>query len=69
MNDVFLALAAPIVIVLLTAIYKILDTVWLDRSDCAHTFSRWSDPLKGEGHPYQIRNCNKCNLHESRLIQ
>ena len=69
MNDLYLAATVPIVIVLLGAIYSVWDAWLKSKSDCDHTWSRWSDPQKDTGHPYQTRSCNRCNLHESRLIQ
>jgi hypothetical protein len=69
MNDFFLVAALPLLAVVLVAVYKITD-IWLENRDsCAHTWSRWTDPQKGEGHPYQTRSCNKCNLHQSRIVQ
>jgi hypothetical protein len=69
MNDMLLAVTVPITIVLLGAIYLILNTYLETRDDCSHTWSRWSDPQKGDAHPYQTRSCNKCNMHQSRLVQ
>lgn len=60
MNDVFLALVAPILIVLLAAIYKILDTVWLDRPDCDHHYGDWSDFRETHYAYVQKRTCQKC---------
>jgi hypothetical protein len=69
LNDMFLVVTLPITIVLLGAIYMMLTTYLETRDECKHTWSRWSDPKTSEGHPYQTRNCNKCNMHQSRLVQ
>jgi hypothetical protein len=69
MNDIFLILVVPLTIIILATIYKMFD-IWLEYKDtCQHTWSRWSDPQKGDAHPYQTRNCNKCNMHQQRLVQ
>ena len=60
MNDVFLALVIPILIVLLAAIYKILDTAWLDRPDCDHHYGDWSDFHETHYAYVQKRTCQKC---------
>ena len=69
LNDMLLVVTVPIIIVLLGAIYMILTTYLETRDDCAHTWSRWSDVKQGDGHPYQFRSCNKCNMHQQRLVQ
>ena len=69
MNDLFLAATVPILIVLLGAIYSVWDAWLKQKSDCDHNWSRWSDIKHGDGHPYQLRSCNKCNLHEQRIVQ
>ncbi len=69
MNDLFLAATVPIVIVLLGAIYSVWDAWLKQKSDCDHHWNRWSDIKHGDGHPYQLRNCTKCNLHEQRIVQ
>jgi hypothetical protein len=69
MSDMLLAVTVPITIVLLGAIYLMLNTYLETRDDCSHTWSRWSDPQKSDAHPYQTRNCNRCNMHQQRIIQ
>lgn len=68
-NEMLLVVTIPVTIVLLGAIYAIGLAYLETRDDCSHTWSRWSDPQKGDGHPYQTRSCNKCNMHQSRLVQ
>lgn len=68
-NEMLLVVTIPVTIVLLGAIYAIGKAFLETRDDCAHTWSRWSDPQKGDAHPYQTRSCNKCNMHQSRLVQ
>ena len=65
MNDVFLALVIPILIVLLAAIYKILDTVWLDRPDCDHRFDSWHDFHETHYAYVQKRACNLCGYTQT----
>jgi len=69
MNDILLIATLPIAIIVLAVVYYIADYWWMNRSDCSHTWSRWSDPQKSEAHPYQTRSCNRCNLYEHRLIK
>ncbi len=69
LNEMLLVVTIPVVIVLLAAVYSIGRAVLETRDDCAHAWSRWSDPQKGDAHPYQTRSCNKCNMHQSRLVQ
>lgn len=69
LNEMLLVVTIPVVIVLLAAVYTIIKTALELRDDCSHTWSRWSDPQKGDAHPYQTRSCNKCNMHQSRLVQ
>lgn len=69
LNEMLLVVTVPVTIVLLGAIYAIGRAYLETRDDCAHTWSRWSDPQKTEGHPHQTRSCNKCNMHQSRLVQ
>lgn len=65
MNDVFLALVIPILIVLLGAIYKILDTVWLERSDCDHHYGDWHDFHETQYGHMQKRICQKCKYTQT----
>lgn len=65
MNDVFLALAVPIVIVLLAAIYKILDTVWLERPDCDHYYGDWHEFHETHYAYVQKRTCQKCKYTQT----
>jgi choline-glycine betaine transporter len=68
-NEMLLVVTIPITIVLLGAIYGLFKAFLETRDDCNHTWSRWSDPQKGDAHPYQTRSCNKCNMHQSRIVQ
>jgi choline-glycine betaine transporter len=68
-NDMLLVVTIPVTIVLLGAIYGLFKAFLETRDDCSHTWSRWTDPQKTEGHPYQTRSCNKCNMHQQRLVQ
>ena len=69
MNDLLLIAVVPISIVTISIIYAFAQIFLQTRDDCSHTWSRWSDPQKGDAHPYQTRSCNKCNMHQSRLVQ
>lgn len=69
MSDMLLVVTLPISIVLLGAIYAMITTYLETKDDCSHTWSRWTDPQKGDAHPYQTRSCNKCNMHQSRIVQ
>jgi len=69
LNEMLLVVTIPVVIVVLAAVYSIGRAVLETRDDCSHTWSRWSDPQKGDAHPHQTRSCNKCNMHQSRLVQ
>jgi choline-glycine betaine transporter len=69
LNEMLLVVTIPVTIVLIVAIYAIAKAFLETRDDCSHTWSRWSDPQKGDAHPYQTRSCNRCNMHQSRLVQ
>jgi choline-glycine betaine transporter len=69
LNEMLLVVTIPVTIVLLGAIYGLFRAFLETRDDCQHAWSRWSDPQKTEGHPHQTRSCNKCNMHQSRLVQ
>lgn len=69
MDDLLLVLFAPIIIVLLGAIYQIWRA-WLEHDPgCNHNWSRWTDPQPHMLATMQRRNCTKCNIHEQRMIQ
>ena len=68
MNDLLLIAAVPVTIVLVATIYYIADYWWMHRSDCYHSWTRWSDPRTDAGHPYQTRYCTRCNEHKTRLV-
>jgi hypothetical protein len=68
-NEMLLVVTIPVTIVLFGAIYGLFRAFLETRDDCSHTWSRWSDIRKDDGHPYQLRSCHKCNLHEQRLIK
>lgn len=64
-----LELTLGITVVVLVAVYHGF-IYWLEhRDECKHRWSTWGDPVKGDGHPYQLRACTKCNMYESRIIQ
>lgn len=69
MNDLFLVLFAPIIIVLLGAIYSVW-TAWLNhksdvKHECDHDFDRW-DKTYDTPHAYvQHRTCTKCGLTQT----
>lgn len=65
MNDVFLALVIPILIVLLAAIYKILDTVWLNQPDCDHHYGDWHEFHETHYAYVQKRTCQKCKYTQT----
>jgi hypothetical protein len=67
--DALWVFGLPVTIMLLAAVYQVIDRWFEARGQCDHVWSRWSDPQKSEGHPYQTRSCNKCNMHEQRLVQ
>ena len=69
MNDILLVAVVPVTIVLVAVVYHIADHWWMNRSDCNHSWNRWSDPQKDTGHPYQTRYCSKCNQYQQRIIQ
>jgi hypothetical protein len=69
MIDMLLLVAIPISVITIAAIYKAVD-IYLDTKDqCNHTWSRWSDPRKGAWTTDQTRSCNKCNMHQQRIVQ
>jgi len=66
MNDLFLVLFAPIVVVLLGAIYSVW-TAWLKhkqeiKHECDHQFDRWEKPYETPHAYVQQRTCNLCGL-------
>ena len=69
MNDLFLVLFAPIIIVLLGAIYQVWSA-WLTyksdaTNDCSHQFDRWERPYQ-TAHAYvQQRTCKQCGLTQT----
>ena len=69
LNEMLLVVTIPVTIVLLGAIYGLFRAFLETRDDCSHTWSRWTDPKTDVCHPYQTRSCNKCNMHEHRLVQ
>lgn len=69
MTDVLLFAVIPITVVVLAVVYHVVDYYWMNRSDCDHKWSRWSDPKTDGGHPYQLHICSRCNLYEHRLIK
>jgi hypothetical protein len=69
MTDFALILTCGITVATITAAWHAL-VYWLEhRDDCKHSWSTWGDPVKGDGHPYQLRACTKCNQWESRTIK
>lgn len=73
MNDLFLVLFAPILIVLLGAIYQVWR-VWLEHKsntaqDCQHDFDRWLT-LQETPHAYvQQRTCKRCGFTQTTQQQ
>ena len=68
MNDFLLVIYAATLCVVLTAVWRAFAYWFERRNECDHDWSNWSDPITGEGHPYQMRACKKCNAYQSRLI-
>lgn len=73
MNDLFLVLFAPIIIVLLGAIYQVWRA-WLEHKsnldqDCQHDFEGWG-PMQETPHAYvQQRTCKRCGLVQTTQQQ
>ena len=73
MNDLFLVLFAPIVIVLLGAIYQVWRA-WLEHKsniaqDCDHQFDRWNTPHETPHAYVQQRACKRCGLVQTNQQQ
>ena len=63
MNDIFLVFTIPILVVLLGAIYKLLDSYFESKdsntSNCKHEYSEWN-AFTTEYAYVQQKQCNKC---------
>jgi hypothetical protein len=73
MNDLFLVLFAPIIIVLLGAIYQVWGA-WLEHKsnlaqDCAHQFDRWETPRETPHAYVQQRTCKLCGFTQTTQQQ
>ena len=73
MNDLFLVLFAPIIIVLLGAIYQVWRA-WLEHKsniaqDCSHDFDRWAKPYETPHAYVQQRTCKLCGLVQTNQQQ
>lgn len=73
MNDLFLVLFAPIIIVLLGAIYQVWRA-WLEHKqnlsqDCDHQFDRWLTPHETPHAYVQQRFCKRCGLVQTNQQQ
>lgn len=69
MNDFLLVIYAVTLCVGLTAVWRAFAYWFERRNECDHDWSNWCDPVKGDGHPHQLRSCKKCNAYQSRTIQ
>jgi hypothetical protein len=69
MTELVIVLICALVSAVVTAAYHAIMH-WLEhKDDCKHTWSNWQDPVKGDGYPYQLRACTKCNQWQSRGIR
>ena len=67
LNDLFLVLGIPVMVVLVGALYKLLDVFAVD---CFHKWGMWQtiEP-KNESIYIQQRFCTKCNLRHISQIK
>ena len=65
MNDLFYFIFPLLTIIAIAALAYLKARL----TECPHEWSKWSDPIKDVGHPYQLRSCSKCNAYQSRLIK
>lgn len=69
MSDLILFFGSLSGCAVVAAIYVLLDRYLARRVDCKHEWTKWADPVTGDGFPYQLRACRKCNAYESRQVR
>lgn len=69
MNDFLLVVYSVTLCVGVAAAWSAFAYWFERRNECQHDWSKWADPVTGEGHPYQLRCCRKCNAYQSRNVQ
>jgi hypothetical protein len=70
MNDLFLVVFLPIVVVLLGAIYMAIDSYLTEcRHDCRHEWGTWEREKDTEYAVVQSRVCKKCFMHQVHQVR